>query len=305
MSIVEKALKKLQEQQRAAVAVRATSAAQVFGQVVTRSVAPATSAPAAPPRRTLMIDQVALRAAHLLPPEHQEHQLGEQYRQVKRPLIASATGRGAPRLPAGHLIMMASAIPGEGKTFTSINLAFSMALEKDVRVLLVDADLAKPHISKLLGVSAEPGLLDALRDESVSVESVILPTDVPGLSVLPCGKQAADATELLASDRMRAIVKDIGGHEQNRIVLFDSPPLLLTTEAHALSESVGQVVLVVRAGTTPQLAVQSAIERLGEGKHISLLLNQSMNAPSAGYYYYGRRKSPDDLQPEHEHSPAR
>jgi len=125
---------------------------------------------------------------------------------------------------------------------------------------------------------------------------------VPGLSVLPCGKQAADATELLASDRMRAIIKSLGGPEQNRIVLFDSPPLLLTTEAPALAQVVGQVVLVVRAEMTPQVAVQNAIERFGEGKHISLLLNQSMVAPSGGYYY-GYGKSRDDLPPEH--APAR
>src|SRR5215472_6992753 len=129
MSIVEKALKKLQEQKQAAVVERRSPAAPaktVFGQVVTAPAAPApsASAPASPPRRTLLIDQAALRAAHLLPPEHQERELGEQYRQIKRPLIAGATGRGAPLVPSGHLIMMASAIPGEGKTFTSINLAF-------------------------------------------------------------------------------------------------------------------------------------------------------------------------------------
>jgi exopolysaccharide/PEP-CTERM locus tyrosine autokinase len=288
MSIVEKALKKLQEQKSSPVVGQASSAAPartVFGQVVTVSPPSTPASPPLPPRRTLLIDQAALRAAHQLPPVDQEHQMGEQYRRIKRPLIASATGRGGPLLPSGHLIMMASAVPGEGKTFSAINLAMSMALEKDVRVLLVDADLAKPHISKLLGVSSEPGLLDVLRDDSLSIESVILPTDVSGLSVLPCGKQAGDATELLASDRMRTIVKSIGGHEQNRIVLFDSPPLLLTTEAQALAQAVGQIVLVVRAEMTPQEAVRNAIERLGHGKHVSLLLNQSKAAPSEGYYY--------------------
>ena len=288
MSIVERALKKLQEQRGAPAVGQASSTAPaktVFGQVVTVSLPATPASPPAPPRRTLLIDQAALRAVHQLPPEDQERQMGEQYRRIKRPLIASATGRGGPLLPSGHLIMMASAVPGEGKTFSAINLALSMALEKDIRVLLVDADLAKPHISRLLGVASEPGLLDALRDESLGIESVILPTDVPGLSVLPCGTQAADATELLASDRMRTIVKSLGGHEQNRIVLFDSPPLLLTTEAHALAQAVGQVVLVVRAQATPQEAVRNAIERIGPGKHVSLLLNQSMVAPSEGYYY--------------------
>src|SRR5690606_4713039 len=113
--------------------------------------------------------------------------LADQYRHIKRPLISNATGRGGERLERGQLIMMASAMPGEGKTFTSINLALSMALEKDLSVLLVDADVAKPHISRTFGVEQEPGLLDILKDESSRVESVILPTDVPNLCILPAG----------------------------------------------------------------------------------------------------------------------
>jgi exopolysaccharide/PEP-CTERM locus tyrosine autokinase len=293
MSIVEKALKKLQDQAKESKAQSAVSPLQnaVFGQVVTH-VAPERSGEVKAlntPTRIVQIDTAALRAAGLLPPQHQERQIGEQYRQIKRPLVMSATGRGGPKLPLGHLIMMASALPGEGKTFTSINLAFSMALEKDIRVLLVDADVAKPHISKLLGIQAEPGLLDLLRDPSLDIESVVLPTDVKGLSLLPAGRQGPDATELLASSRMRDVTQRIAERDHNRVALIDSPPLLLTTESYALSQAVGQIVLVVRAGVTPQDAVQNALQRLGDGKHISLVLNQSVVAPTDGYYYgYGQ-----------------
>ena len=127
--------------------------------------------------------------------------------------------------------MMASAMPGEGKTFTSINLALSMALEKDLSVLLVDADVAKPHISRTFGVEQEPGLLDLLKDESSRVESVILPTDVPNLCILPAGKQSDTATELLASQRMQIVANHLEATDPNRIVLIDSPPLLLTSDA--------------------------------------------------------------------------
>src|SRR6202008_1950034 len=118
---------------------------------------------------------------------------------IKRPIIANAFGKGVPAVPNGHIVMIASAIPGEGKTFTCINLALSMALEHDLEVLLVDADVPKPHISTVFGVAGEPGLLDALKDEALDVQSLVIATDVQGLSVLPIGRRVADtATELLA-----------------------------------------------------------------------------------------------------------
>jgi len=182
---------------------------------------------------------------------------------------------------------MASALPSEGKTFTAINLALSMALEKDISVLLIDADVAKPHISCTFGVENEPGLMDLLRDEATTVESVILPTDVPNLCILPAGRRSDTATELLASHRMEAIVSYIAASDPMRIALIDSPPLLLTSESRALAQSVGQVVVVVRAGFTPQRAVLDAISYIGEDKSIGLILNQSTHAAAAGYYYYG------------------
>src|SRR5690606_20325175 len=103
-------------------------------------------------------------------------------------------------------IMMASALPGDGKTFTSINLALSMSRERDSSVVLVDADVAKPHISRIFGVDKEPGLLDALTDKSDDLESLILPTDVGGLSILPAGGHRDNAAELFASAAMRQLV---------------------------------------------------------------------------------------------------
>src|SRR5690606_17879987 len=124
--------------------------------------------------------------------------------------------------------------------------------ERDIHVLLIDADFPKPHITKLFGLEKEEGLFDALRDSSLDVESLILPTSVPGLFVLPAGQRTENATELLASNRMQQIVTRLGERDPSRIVLFDSAPLLLTTEAPALAQIAGQVVVVVRAGVTPQ-----------------------------------------------------
>jgi protein-tyrosine kinase len=294
MSIVERAIKKLQESGPAARRHEAAPPVRepVFGTVVTREAPPASAqAPqtAFQPQKHIEISRDALRAAGLLPPEHQARQIADEYRQIKRPLIANAFGRGQQALPRGRIIAMMSALPGEGKTFNSINLAFSMALEKDMSVLLVDADVAKPHISRMFGVRDEPGLIDLLTDPHRTLEEVILATNIPGLSILPAGRTSETATELLASTRMTEIVQGLERQDPNRIVLFDSPPLLLTTESRALAASAGQVVLVVRADETPRNAVLEAVELIGEGKWVGLILNQSSTPSAGGYYGYGQR----------------
>jgi len=214
-------------------------------------------------------------------------QLARQYRRIKYPLMAQAMGRGVPRTPKGYLIMIASALPGEGKTFTALNLSLSLALEKDIKVLLVDADVAKPQLSQVLGLGTAPGLLDALRDGSVDVEALIRPTDVPKLSFLPAGLGAVDATELLSSTRMERLTTLLGQHDGARIVVFDSPPLLQTTESAALGRVTGQIVVVVRAETTPQPVVLDALKILEGHPAVSLVLNQSTRAATSSYYYYG------------------
>lgn len=298
MSLVELALKKMQavrdgtaeKQSGRTPATRPASqlAEGVIGQVVQRpgNRPPGKDGTAFNADKMVRIDHTALRHAGLAPPEHQQRELADQYRQVKRPLLAAATGRGANKLPRGQIIMLASAMPGEGKTFTAINLALSMSLEKDASVLLVDADVAKPHISRIFGVDREPGLLDVLRDENSNVDSVILPTDVRNFSIMPAGHQSDTATELLASQRMEQTFDYLASSDPNRVLLIDSPPLLLTSESRALAHAVGQVVIVVRAEFTPQQAVLDAIEKLGTNASISLVLNQS-KITTASYYGYG------------------
>jgi protein-tyrosine kinase len=274
MSIVERALKRLQAD------ASASRTRPVFGRVVE------TSASQAVTGRVICIDQDALRAAGLLAPKHQERQIASQYRQVKRPLIAAAMGKGQKALANGRLVMVASALPAEGKTFTAINLAFSMAMEKDLHVVLVDGDVAKPQISKMFGVEAERGLLDAVIDPAVELERLILPTDVPNLFLLPAGTPSERATELLASERMVEAMNWLLHEDNRRIFLFDSPPLLLSTEAPALAEVAGQIVVVVRAEYTEHHVLMDALSRLPEACSPSLVLNQSTQK-SAGYYYHG------------------
>jgi protein-tyrosine kinase len=312
VSLVEKALKKMQGASAAnsAAAMPVRRLSEEAPAVV--KTAPATPAPLAPAEilepitptleilpkhrldKVVHINHTMLRSRGLLPHPEQERRLTAEYRQIKRPLMASIRGKGSVPLPDARLIMVASALPGEGKTFTSVNLALSMALEKDVSVLLVDGDIAKGHVSKTFDVQDEPGLMDLLLDESLDTASVVLPTSVPGLSLLPAGRESSTATEFLGSVRMEAILKELLARDPARVVMFDSPPLLLTTESRALSAMLGQIVLVVRAEETTHKAVLEALACVGEGKSIGLVLNQCEAGPTQSYYGYGEYgRAPD------------
>ena len=290
MSVVERTIRKLQEEKQAS---GHANAAQTAPQSAAHP-APAVQAPAMPlppvasrvRSAPIVLDRGVLRGAGLLPPEPDMKALARQYRNIKHPLVAQAVGRGGPRVPKGHLIMIASAMSGEGKSFTAVNLALSLALEKDINVLLVDADVAKPQLSHVFGVGHSRGLLDALRDPALDVEALIRPTDVPNLSFLPAGEGAEEATELLCSSRMEQIATYLGENDPLRVVLFDSPPLLQTTESVALARVAGQIVVVVRAEWTPQPVLLDALKVLDGHPSVSLVLNQSQHNSAASYYYY-------------------
>lgn len=239
--------------------------------------------------RRKRISPDALRQAGLLPPASEERAISHQFRSLKRPLIRAAFEAltdGAADGASPRSIMVSSALPGDGKTFTSLNLALSMALERDHSVILVDGDVAKPHLSKVFHAEEEPGLLDVLEDPTRNIESVILPTDISSLCIVPVGRQSLQATELLASARMRAVIQELEALDPQGIVLVDSPPILLTSEARVLAGLFAQVVLVVRAGSTPQQAVLDAIGLIGEGPQVSLVLNQALHVGGGGYYGY-------------------
>jgi protein-tyrosine kinase len=284
VSVIENTLKRLQRQRAATPAVTdgaGYAAATGAGAARRRE----SAGDAATPTRVVPIDLATLHAAGMLPPAHQEQEFAQQYRRIKRPLINSALGRGVAPLTHGNLLMITSALPGEGKTFITLNLALSLRLEEDVTVLLVDGDVVNPRISQILGMDKEPGLLDVIKDPSISLASTIVPTDVPGLDFLPAGRPDANATELLASARMHEVTSQLAGENAARLVLFDSAPLLVTTESPALAHFAGQILVVIRADQTSQQVVFDALETLDEGKPVSLVLNQTLRH-SHGYYYY-------------------
>lgn len=232
-----------------------------------------------------------LQANGLLAPGPANRRLAEQYRAIKRPLLGNADPSRDPPVARGNLIMVASALAGEGKTFTCVNLCMSIARERDWTVVLVDADLSKPHLTRLFAAEKERGLIDLLRDPTLSFDSVVMPTDVPGLSLLPAGARDPNASELLASRRMDELCLELSAGDVGRMIVFDSSPLLLTTEASVLASKIGQVVVVVRANETPREAVLAALEKLDPEKAIGCVLNQSRGAVESseayGYGYYG------------------
>jgi exopolysaccharide/PEP-CTERM locus tyrosine autokinase len=233
--------------------------------------------------RRLHVDISVLRASGYLPDQSEERQFTDHYRRIKRPLIEKALSGGAGQL---RVIMVASAVPGDGKTFTSINLALSMALERDISVLLVDSDVAKQHLTEILGLRDRKGLLDALIDETLDAESLVVPTNIRGFAILPAGRRAEGTAELLSSSRMSHTIATLCARNPRRILLLDSPPLLITNEGRALVKIAGQVVLVVRAGETPRHAVQAALDLFDPSQAGGLILNQVKVGLTEGYYGY-------------------
>jgi len=237
--------------------------------------------------RRILIDRDALRQAGYLPETAVDRRFASYFRQIKRPLITKVQSAADAAGPSPRVIVMTSALPGDGKTFTSINLALSLAHERDVSVVLVDADIPKPHVSRIFGVDAEPGLTDALASVDLDIESLVLPTDVGNLSVLPAGRGADNATELLASARMGAVLTRLLSRHPRRIVLLDSPPLMVSSEARSLVAIAGQLVMVVRSGRTPRKAVLDALTEIGGERSVSLVLNQGPTGFGGGYGAYG------------------
>jgi exopolysaccharide/PEP-CTERM locus tyrosine autokinase len=227
-----------------------------------------------------------LRENGYLLPDSPVTALAEEFRIVKRQLLLAAGENDRARL-----VMIASAEPDEGKTFCAVNLALSLAAERDTEVLLVDADFAKPEILSTLGLANGDGLMDAIVDRTLDVESCVIRTSIPNLSVLPAGKQYNDATELLASDRMREVLDRLMTSHPSRVVIFDTPPALAASAASELALHVGQVLLVVRADKTTEAGLRDALGLLGGCDQIRLLLNRVRFAPSGprfgAYYGYG------------------
>lgn len=266
------------------------------GRPVLRDVSPAPAlAPAAaqhtsPAResRHVDIDLARLAAMGYLSPETPRARIADEFRIIKRPLLVNVNGRSSPSMERANLIMVTSSLPGEGKTFVSVNLAISLAMELDKTVLLVDADVSRPSVLNRLGLPPSPGLLDILIDPSLQVSNVLMRTNIEKLTILPSGKANGRATELLASDAMDRLLEELATRYSDRIVVFDAPPLLPSTESRVLATYMGQVVVVVEADRTPQKSLNQALATIESCPVVLPLLNKISRSEVGAYYgYYG------------------
>jgi len=279
-----------------AAAPAAASAIPAPAQAIAPAPAPEPAPPPAEPMhfpedRVHHIDRALLARHGLIQPEAQVTGLFEEFRIVKRRVLASVRkAREAGSGAMAQRVLVCSPLPDEGKTFCAANLALAMAAEKDSEVLLVDADFAKPSILSLFGLPRGPGFMDVLADPAIRLEDCILATDIPGLHVLPAGNHTNSDSEYLASTRTGEVLDMLTRGSPARIVIFDSPPVLAASPAAELAHHVGQAIVVARADRTGQSALEDALTLLSACPDLKLLLNAAHFSPSGRRFgaYYGQ-----------------
>jgi receptor protein-tyrosine kinase len=222
----------------------------------------------------------------MVTPASSNSKIAGEFRVIKRPLLANAQGKGVTPVERGNLIMVTSSLAGEGKSFVAVNLAMSIAMEVDSTVLLVDGDVIAPGVMRTLGLRESKGLIDLLTTPSLDVGDVLLKTNVDRLSVLPAGTSHDRASELLASDAMARLLQDLASRYPDRVILFDSPPLLATTESRALASHMGQIVVVVEADRTPKGTVEDALSKVEACPVVMTVLNKAVESELGSYYGY-------------------
>lgn len=237
--------------------------------------------------RTVNLDFNRMQQAGLLVPGMPRSQLEDEVRIIKRPLLDNTTCDESIRPPRANLIMLTSALPNEGKTQTAINLAISIAMELDHTVLLVEADVIRPSVLERLGVKAHKGLLDILEHPGTDLSDVLLRTNIPKLTLLPAGTASGRSTELLASVAMDSLLEELASKYADRVIIFDTPPVLSTTESRVLATHMGQVVMVVEAEKTLTSTVKQAFETVEQHPLVLAMLNkcQGLKAGRAYGYY--------------------
>ena len=287
MGIIEKAAGRLA--QAGAGKTPQSARAEIHGEV--QSAVPARSAIPNADRqvsRRVELNLALLHEAGMVTPDAGRSSIAEEFRAIKRTLITQAFEKQNGASKPNNLIMVTSSLPGEGKTFCAINLAMSIAMELDHTVLLVDADVARPSILRNLGLRPEAGLMDVLLERNLDVADVMLKTNVDTLSILPAGSSHRHATELLASQTMSRLLHEMATRYRDRIVIFDSPPLLMTSEARVLAAQMGQIVMVVEGEKTTQNALKNSLRQLESCPNVNLIYNKAQAFRSGelyGYYY--------------------
>jgi protein-tyrosine kinase len=206
----------------------------------------------------------------------------DSYRVLRTQLI-HRTSQGT-----GNTIMITSAVPGEGKTLTAVNLAVALAKDYNQTALLVDCDLRRQSVHKTLGVESDRGLIDYLLND-VPVPELIFWPGIDKLTIMSGGRPFHESSELLGSPRMKDLIADMKSRYSERFVIFDVPPVLAGADALALMPLVDHVIIVVQAEQTSVQNLQRALSLIPAEKVLGLVLNRVRNQPPSRYapYYRG------------------
>ncbi|MFC6438720.1 XrtA-associated tyrosine autokinase [Bowmanella sp. JS7-9] len=290
MSTIERALSRQKAQQQA------SAENKPQGEEIKDSV-PAVEASAdkqqpvaasAPRDSNLYLDLDLTDATRFVTSENSRSNLSEEFRAIKRKVLDTAFGPLSKTLKNANIVMVSSANPGEGKTFSAVNLALSIALEQNKTVLLVDADVLKPNVMRTLGAEYENGLMEYLLEEVSDLSEVIYHTNIDKLRIIPAGKKHHLSTELLASEKMLQTVTEFANRYSDRVVIIDCPPLLGINETLIMTNLAGQAVIVVEEGKTKLTEIQAAVQNLNPDMAKGFIVNKSQRSAGSGYGYgYG------------------
>ncbi|VAX06354.1 Protein-tyrosine kinase [hydrothermal vent metagenome] len=255
---------------------------------------PGSAPPKKSPKSSAMVElnYDVLQQHNILIDDHIDNSVtAEEFRIIKRSLLLNAFSKGDSAIKNGNILLVTSTQPDEGKTFCAVSLALSMAAERDLTVLLVDADVAKPDVMNTLGVKGNKGLIDVIENKEMDLSECLLRTNIPNLTILPAGKKHKLTTELLASERMGGIIDEIARRYHDRIIIIDSPPVLASSAASVLALHVGQILYVVEAEKTREEELNDALKMIENCKNINFLLNKTRFTAGkkkfGSYYGYG------------------
>jgi protein-tyrosine kinase len=241
--------------------------------------------------QTFEIDIADLESRGFVSLHSTRSQINEEYREIKRKLLSNAFGALSKTITNANIIMVTSARPSEGKTFTAINLALSIAAEKDKRVLLVDADVLKPNTLRTLGLKERRGLIEYLLGDVKEIGDVMFSSNIDKLRIIPAGRSHHLSTELLASKAMSDLITEFSTRYPDRVIIIDTPPIIGINESAVLANFAGQAVMVVEEGRSKLSDIQKAVARLNPNMAIGFVVNKSLHSSEQtgyyGYHHYG------------------
>jgi receptor protein-tyrosine kinase len=239
----------------------------------------------------LVLDRGRLARFGIAIPSSARSRTVEEFRLIKRNLMSTwpqSDLSGDRR--SNRLIMVTSARPGEGKTFSALNLAMAFASERDIKALLLDADTQHSTLPSILGIPGDTGIVDVLAG-NLELSDVLIQTNLPNLMILPAGRGGPHVPELLSSREMAALLEELTQRLEDRFIIIDTPPCMASSDAAALAPLVAQIVFVVEAHNTQQAEIEAGLSTLSACPRISLLLNKSdalasEHFGSYSYYYH-------------------